>query len=511
VPDARQQQLDIRIAGILDPSVAAVIKKAEDGVKALGMSIKAQNAALSGVYNAAFAPPAEVQRSLDKIATFRDKLKDIGTIAAGVNLGSVLTQGMDFAIAKVEQFIGAMKSASDAAANMEIQKSNLAAATGLTGPQMEALQAYFWQKSIQVPVTVPTQMAGFKRIEEAITEADPSKRIAMGKAESDRLLDIAALAINPSQGGNIVEAINEKYRDVVDVVTKAQMYGIVNQRILSEFEGMGINLRPGMMLEKGLINQEQFSHWSSMPESERDALLGDFAKDVKKRQVFANIINDQIEQLTNRGGKAFGRAATIAGTTGGVESSSADVLNFFNTMIGQIENGPLKQLLSAINAGFASQIPQLTEMFNKMAVASDAGFKPIMAALQGADWARIGKDAGATLDGLEKMFQKAQPIFEWLGRDIPKEIDEILRITTAVEHVAKAIEKAFDWALNLGQKIGAATSVTAGDAVSTAQERLNALVSAGGERRTDISGQDSFDCRREGADRLSRELEKGHR
>lgn len=486
------QNLNITIAGVLDPSLIAAINKTEQQLKQLGASVRTSNAAMKNVYAAAFPAPAHIQQSINKVNQFSrafgnlqqgfvnlQKGLGIKDIAGGILLGQAISKGFEMAAESVKKFGDALKSASDAAANMEIQRSNLQAATQLNDKQMQDLQGYFWQKSIQVPVTVPTQMAGFKRIEEAITESDPMKRIALGKAESNKLLDIAALAVNPAKGGNVVDEINEKYRDVVDVVTKAQMYGIINQRVLSEFETMGINLRPGMMAETGLISKEQLSHWSSMDEGDRDKLLGEFAKDVKKRTVIAKIINDQITQLTSPGGKAFGRAASIAGTMGGVESSTADVINFFNTMVGQIENGPLKQLLSAINTGFASQIPMLTEMFGKLAAAANEGFKPILATLEKADWNKIGQDIKAVIEALAKMFEKAQPIFQWMAKDLPEEIDTLARITTAIEKVATAIEKAFGWALHFGDKIGAATSVTAGDRLSTAQDRLSGLQSAG--------------------------------
>jgi hypothetical protein len=472
------QELSIAIAGRVDESLIRSLNAAEAKLRAFGASTKTVNQAMAGLYRVAF-PSAEIQKSIDKVSAFHQKIRDVGAVASGVGLGNILAEGIQVGIDKVGQFVDALKGASAAAANMQIQRSNLQAATQLTDQQMKDLDTYFWQKSSAVPVTIPAQMAAFKRIEETIHETDPGKRVALGKEESDRLLDLAALAVNPAKGGNIVEEINAKYMDVVEAVTNAQMRGVVNQQTLGVFRTMGLDFAPGMMKEKGLISQEQLSGWSSMSEDERDKILGEFAKDVHKRSVFTSLIDSQIRQATSLGGRAYGRAEAISKTTGGAEGSTADVLNFFNTKVGDIINGPLTQLLIAINAGFAGQIPKLQEIFDKLATVSNAGFKPILATLEKTDWAKVGTDILATMDALSKMFEKAQPIFQWMAKDLPEEIDTLAKITTAIEKVATAIEKAFGWALNFGNKVGAATNVTAGDRLRTAQDRLSGLQSAG--------------------------------
>jgi hypothetical protein len=76
--------------------------------------------------------------------------------------------------------------------------------------------------------------------------------------------------------------------------------------------------------------------------------------------------------------------------------------------------------------------------------------QPFLDSLRKDDWNKVSADLLKMADASEKMVQKMGPIADWFGKDIADEIDTLAKITTAIEGVATAIEKAFAWVVNLG-------------------------------------------------------------
>ena len=139
--NAKIDALTISIAGLIDPSLLRSFAEVENKLKAFGSSVKTQNAIMSQVYKTSFAslaPAAEdaFSKAQKHASYFHDFMGEVKSTMVGVFAVDMAQRFFDAAIEGAKSFGREMKAASDMAANMEIQRSNLQAATQLSDKQM---------------------------------------------------------------------------------------------------------------------------------------------------------------------------------------------------------------------------------------------------------------------------------------------------------------------------------------------------------------------------------------
>lgn len=248
-----------------------------------------------------FLPPAELAKAQRGLATFQSKMagmmsgtKSMMTTAMGTGLGFLLAEGFNFAISQAEKLKDAVVDAVTKAADFETQKLELGIDVGFSQKQIQEYVGYLYKTSANVPVTVPTALEATRLISSSISISDPIKKEEQIKKTLEMLENIAA-AKTPS-GGNPVEAFNEHLKGMTESFTKMQKAGVVLERNIYPLEAGGVNVRPAMietlekMKESGVdIDPKNFDLLSR---SVQDKLLGDLAKNVKKRAVPSSVLEE---------------------------------------------------------------------------------------------------------------------------------------------------------------------------------------------------------------------------
>jgi hypothetical protein len=476
-------QTRIEISGTVDQSLPAAIGLTTQELMKLQKAVNT-TAQLSNKINLNAigfgALPEKLKQANVQASRMQDIWKDISKTAAGFALGGAVVKGVEAMASGAEAFYGWMMKASNASANMQLQRAEMKGEFGLSDAQQKSMDAYFWQRSIQVPVTVPSQMEGARLIGTAIQETDPDKKMQLVKAESEMIQNLAAATVKSTgPGESLVNNINEQYKSMALLISNMQKYGVTLENRIKPLESAGLNLRPDLLLAKGMISQDQRDHWSSMSTDERDSLLGDLAKDIHKRKLLEGAVMDVLWSENAPGGKLYGRAAQIAQTTGGVESSTADVVNFFETRVGDIINGPLTELLGKINSGFAGELPHLQGFFDKLSETSSKALKPFFDSLANANWSKNAEDMTKLGEALDKVISRMGPMSKMLGTELLEEIDDLTRLATAIMNIGAMIEKAFNWTLGMGDRGGAFDSLQWSKAAQDGGYRVHAFADGG--------------------------------
>jgi hypothetical protein len=481
MPAPRVQSLDIVINGILSPSVQAAILKTEQQLKAMGASVKNTNYAMAQVFKAAYQPPAEIQKSIDKISKYQEVMGNITQMGASFAVGNYLVEGLDLAISKAEQLGEFMKESGIKAATMEQMQTQLLTQMpkGTTAKQVEDLTNTLQYFADTTPFRLGKVFDSFRELLVArvgVTGLDPrtgeyqSANIPQVMEVIKEIGEIASATTRPGMDPS------EHYASIATAIQQSLLGGNLMERTLRPLEQMGLEIRPWLEQHYKLVE----GSLGPLGSDEDTAALHDLYKMIKKGQVPAVSILDYLKDVAGAGGKYSGSIASHSTLAITGWSTLLDKAENIMRGLGKLELGPFEQLINKINSSFTKETYlAMMGTFDKLAASVNESFKPLMATLVKADWDRIGKDALMAMDAFEKMFQKAQPIFQWLAKDLPDEIRGLIAVTTAVERVAIVIEKAFGWAINFGGKVGAATSVTPSDRLANAQDRLSALQGAG--------------------------------
>jgi hypothetical protein len=452
--------LDVVINGVLDPSLAASIKRAETGLQKFGMSIKAQNAALRSVYSAAFSPPKEMERAMSKMQAFHSELKNISTIASGVGLGSILVQGMDEAVERVKEFGVKLGDAIQKAGQFSRTKEQLAIELGKSSSDpytekiIEQLQKYSFQTHLVPDVLIEafrsTKSSGF-------TDPETFKH----------LVEIANISGATVPHG---ENASTAFLELMDVYNKAAKGGAALEKTLYAFEKRGVALRGIIAREVGLDVPKDVVNLDPDDPRVQD-IDTELAKRIKKRSVPFAPIGGAITQLGGPGGK-YDVMAQFSKDLLGAESTLQGSVEMLTREIGHALEGPLTQIINKINEYFNWDKFKATQDFlDSFADKTNKAFKPILDQLGNADWSKVMTEWTALINEFGKAIGKSQPLLEAIVKDIPEEIETILKLSRVFVSAGKALEKAFDWLNKIFPDKAAAPD---SPAVIDAQKRLDA-------------------------------------
>jgi type 1 fimbria pilin len=456
----RQYDLTIDVLGRLDPSLIQTINETEARLKELGASTKTQNVFMGQVYKEAFSgmgasAKKEFEEATKQANKFNDFMANVKSTFTGVFAADTASKFFDVAIAGAQKLGEAMKEASNIAGNMELQKAELGIDLQFPEDKMKQFTQYLWAHSAKVPVNVAAQMETSRLLSTTTLETDPQKKMDYIIHEKEMLEDLSAATVPAGEmGQNAVAKLNEHLTEIAKNVTNMQKYGISLERNLLPLENAGLLIRPMLAAKEGLLPEgvTPENMLEKMNQTQIDEVYGQLAKMIKKRDITESTVMDILYGQDQKGGKFFGAADKISKTTPGVESSTQDVYLYFMTKLGEIENGPLKTFLDKINSGFANSIPGIEKFFDtmgqKMSPSLNQAVDKFTGTLGKQDWSKVQEELGKIIDDLPKFIDKMKPIMDWFAKDLPDEINTLLRFTHVIEEVGTAIEKAFGWMLN---------------------------------------------------------------
>jgi hypothetical protein len=474
MPSARDYSLDLRISGILDPSLAATIKKAEAQVNALYSSVKSRNAALGSIYRTAFAPQA-VTKAIDGMNTLQDRFKSLGSVITGVGIGSLLSEGIQVGINKAQELGEAISSAVQKAGEFTRTKEQLAIELGKSSsdPYTQGIIEKLQQYSFSTHLVPDVLLEAFRQTKTSgFTDEETFKRI-------QEIANISGATV--PHGENASTA----FLELMDVFNKAAKGGAALEKTLYAFEKRGVGLRGIIAREVGLdVPADVLNLDPDDPRAQAiDTIL---AKLIKARKVPFAPIGGAISQLGGPGGK-YDVMSQFSKDLLGAESTLQGSFDMLFRELGHAFEGPLTQLINSINSYFNWDKFKATQDFlDSFAAKTNTAFKPLLDIMAKGDWTTVGKSFTTMLDELGKVLQKSQPIFEAMAKDLPGEISDLLRLATVIEHIGLMLEKAFKWADNLLPK---ESTPAPGDTVDSLGNVIHALHNL--EKQTDkVTGND---------------------
>jgi hypothetical protein len=430
-------ETDIRITGSADQASLAnavnlstrELAKLQNYAKSLNSLMAKSQLAANGIVPKA----SEISKSTNALGAFMDRLRGIQDIAVGVGIGSLIAKGFDVAISAAERLRDVIGESIQKAADFQRTQEQLGIemGVGMDSPQAKELLSKLQYYSD----TSPFKMAGVTESIRMLLSSGFKPDQAMNVLKE--IGDVAA-ATTPSGMG-----ATEHLQQLNEAVNKAIKGGALLERTLYMFEDAGVQICP--FLEKKL-GMDPGSIGDLHDEANQTAL----AKQIKKRNVSSNLILDFLAKVTGKGGKYEEGAYKMSHDFLGAQSTLTDKIGTFMRGVGEAFTGPLTQLMNRINDSFNwDRFKNVQRFFDEVAAKSSAAFKPFIDKLANANWDSIGKDAEKALDKLGKMFNESLPILDKIASQIPQDIDAIVRITTAIEGVAAAIERAFNWVLGI--------------------------------------------------------------
>jgi hypothetical protein len=277
VPTSKLDSLQISIDGMLNPSLLAAVKKAEQMMRDLGVSAKTQSAILSRTYNQAFGPIAPAfEKATAQANRFHDSLSNIGEIAAGVSIGEVISRGMEGAVHLIERGVDAMgemsRKASEAASQFELLSKGMGAllrdqsfANGL----LDQLQKVAYKSPFQL-----TDLGGVAR-----------ELTGRGMGQ-DKLLqsttELGDLTAGLGGGPEILGRLSLAYGEAFDEKT-------ISKRILNQFSQAGVPIMDALMQSFGM-------------DPKKEAEVQRFFKLVHDKSVSFSDLDKAVFNLTHNGG-----------------------------------------------------------------------------------------------------------------------------------------------------------------------------------------------------------------
>jgi hypothetical protein len=461
--NAKIDALRITIDGFLDPSLLSAVNRAEKILDEFGVSTKTRSAAMSRIYSTAFGGVGgAIEKAGEKASAFNGVIGRIAEIGAGVGIGDLISQGFNLAVNSAKELVGVMEDAVSKAADFRRTQEQLLVETGGSFKEIQDLT-----DKLQFAATKSPFMLA------PLTEATRNLLSLGGLTteQSQTLLhqemNVAAATVHAGQDAS------QHLLEMNEAVAKALAGGHLMERSMYMLEDAGVKIRPWLEAQMGMTPGVE---GSEAEDENRSALY----KMIRKGEIESSVILKFFEAQTKEGAKYSDQAvAPFVRDFKGAESTFEDMAAFFERGLGGAIMAPLTKLINQINDSFTFEKFQAVEkFFNELSARSEKIFQPVLDAFAKADWSKVGDSFVDVLDELGKFFEKMMPLMVSTVQELPPFVDALLKITYGIEAVAVAIEKAFAWSINL-KPIQIPTTTTDADAVFKAQDKLNALVSAG--------------------------------
>src|SRR5260221_11921636 len=315
MPDERKQQsLDIHITGSVDSSLARAIGMTEAQFAKLKDAVNTIN---KGFSKESFGGPAAdgFKQAEQAASGFHETMKRIGETMAGVFAADLAMKFFDTALEGAKKLAEFMKE------------------SGIMGAQMEQMQA---QLKIQIPEsTTPKQIEQLTNTLQYFVDTTPFQ--LKNVFDSFRELLVARVGVtgmDPKTGkytgadvskvmeviqeiGNIAAATvppgkspSEHYAEIASVIQKSLLGGNLMERTLRPLEQLGVEVRPWLESKYGLVK----GSLGALGSEEDTEALHTLYKMIKKGEVPAFSILEMLKDVTGKGGKYEGAAATLSQT-----------------------------------------------------------------------------------------------------------------------------------------------------------------------------------------------------
>jgi hypothetical protein len=308
----------------------------------------------------------------------------------------------NFAIGRAGDLYEALKRSSEVAGMFEYQRKQLQIEAGFSDAGILKAVDDMVKNSAKVPVTVATQEQVLRVLMGSMPGNNGDAKYAQAKEYSSQIMDLAAITLPAGDGkSSNVEALNEHTKSLAEAFAKARASGVVLQSNLRPLYNAGIPILPLLADQMGLMPDGiHANNFDSLPREQQDTIEGELAKIIKKRQFHEGGLFDALGVLTAPGGKAYKGAEIMGQTTVGMESSTMDVYQYFQTQVGTKINDIIKMAIGPLNAAFGDNYDTI-----KANVASfDASFdKEVMPAIKEmiADAAGLAVSIGKNFDAQE--------------------------------------------------------------------------------------------------------------
>ena len=486
---AKEQELDIAIMGRLDPSVMATVNAVKAALKNMGADARTSSEVMKRTYAQMFDglgdnAEKEFKKAKEQADSFNAFMGRVKETFTGVFAADIAVKFFDTAVAGAQRLVDTLKEAGIQAASMEQIKMELGIEMGTGGVPASKEVVNQWIDKLQYfsdTTTIQMRDAADAFRGALATGYTPNAAFDIIKRVTDVAAATVPMGMSPS----------EHFKQIQETYLNAIKGGNLMEKTIRPLEREGIQIRPYLERRLGLpsgglgrMGEDMTPEQTQTMEDSLHALY----KTIKKGEVPAHFLEDFFKEITGPGGKYAGGAEAMGKTAIGGWSTLLDKFQTIMRGIGSTELGPFEAIVDKINASFTPEAyANVQKFFDGMASKINTIFSPLLiktlddliANLSKGDWSKVQESGGKAMEGLAKVIQKAGPILDWLAQDLPDEINSILRLTAGIENFFATLEKAVDFLLGMGPKIAAASSVTPSDAVGNAQDKLNALVSAG--------------------------------
>jgi hypothetical protein len=364
----------------------------------------------------------------------------------GVFAADIARDFFHIAIEGAEKLKDALIDAGKQAASMEQMKIQLGIELGTGGVAASKEVVTNWINKLQFfSDTTTTQLnAVVEAFRQTVaTGYTPDKAYEM----IQHITDVAA-ATTPAG-----KSPSEHFSELMTTFNQAIKGGALLERAIYPLEREGVKIRPYLEQKMGVAPGELGEVGTEMSEENLTALR----KAVRGGRVPSTWLQEFFEQQTAPGGTYHGAAAQFGQTATGGWSTLLDKFQNIMRGIGSVELGPFEGIINKINASFTQETYlKIQNFFEGIAKKVNEAFTPaltkeldhLIATLGQQDWSRLAGPLNAAIEGLVKFVEKSGPLLEWFAKDLPDEIEGILKLITALEKLGTAIEKAFGWLLN---------------------------------------------------------------
>jgi hypothetical protein len=384
---------------------------------------------------------------------FQNFLSNVKSTMTGVFAADIARDFFRIAIEGAEKLKDALIDAGKQAASMEQIKMEMGIELGTAGVPASADIVNKWIDKLQYfsdTTTIQMKDAADAFRGALATGYTPDAAFKM----IQRITDVAAATVPMGMSPS------EHFKQIQETYLSAIKGGNLMERAIRPLEREGIQIRPFLEQKLGIEAGNLGKMGEEMSEEQQAVTEGGLKqlyKDIKKGEVPAHLLEEFFKEQTAPGGKYFGAAAEMGQTAIGGWSTLLDKFQTIMRGIGSVELGPFEGIINKINASFTPEVYQKVQtFFDGIAKKINEAFTPaltqeldhLIATLGQQDWSRLTGPLNSAIEGLVKLTKEMGPLLEWFAKDLPEEIEGLLRLTAAIEKIGAKIEHVFGWMLH---------------------------------------------------------------